>query len=66
MRPKNAQQAHRRTPVPDPDLIEATLRICILARAHPPKIHCTPPEHHPPEQHPWMAAAEKKKLKMGV
>ena len=63
MRPENAQQAHRRTLMPGRDLIEATLELCwdrIPARAPPPQIQCTPPEH-PPEQHLWMAAAEKKK-----
>ena len=63
MHPENAQQAHRRTPMPERDLIEATLWLCwdrIPARAPPPQIYCIPPEY-PPEQHSWMAAAKKEK-----
>ena len=60
MHPENAQQAQRRTPMPERDLIKANLELCwdrTPAQAPPPQIQCTLPEH-PPEQHPWMAAAE--------
>ena len=62
-RPENVQQAHRRKPTLERDLIKATLRLCwdrIPARALPPQIHCTPPEH-PTEKHLRTATAEKNK-----